>query len=65
MDLKTVLSARTGEGGRVFAEGNQWGTITASLATGMPYRIVLKDSLVSKTDTYKTKAEHIFTVTAR
>jgi hypothetical protein len=65
LDIKTVLSARTGEGGRVFAEGNQWGTVTASRVTGMPYRIILKDSLVSKTDTYKTKAEHVFTVSAR
>jgi hypothetical protein len=65
MDLKTVLSAKTGEGGRVYGEGNQWGTVTASLATGMPYRITLRDTLVTQTDTYRVKAGHVFTVIMR
>lgn len=65
MDLKTAVSAKTGEAGRVFAEGNQWGTVTASLATGLPYYITLTDSLVTKTDTYRTAAGHQFTVLMR
>lgn len=60
--VKTMVTAKTGENGRVFAEGNQWGTIKASVATGLLYSVTLSDTMVSKTDTYQTKERHRFTV---
>lgn len=65
LNTKTAVSAWTGEGGRMFAKGDQWGSVKASLATGMPWIISLEDSLVTKTDYYNVTARHVFTVRAR
>jgi hypothetical protein len=65
LHTKTAVSAWTGEGGRIFAKGDQWGTVKASLATGMPWLISMEDSLVTKTDYYSVTARHVFTVRAR
>ena len=65
MDIKTVVSAKTGEGGRVYAEDGQWGTVTASLASGMVYNYRLEDTLRTKTDSYLIGRQRILTVSAQ
>ncbi|MBO9564613.1 MAG: hypothetical protein J7621_17685 [Niastella sp.] len=62
MSVKAAVSVWTGEGGRIFAQGTQEGTITASLYTGLPYHFSLEDKMVTKTDADEITSRHIFTV---
>ncbi|WP_315816876.1 DUF6263 family protein [Paraflavitalea speifideaquila] len=63
--IKTAVSAWTGEGGRIFAKGDQWGKVLASRTTGMPYYFSVEDTMVTKTDYYNVTSRRVFTLQAR
>lgn len=63
LQVKTAVSAWTNElSGRIFAKGMQWGTVTASLSTGLPYQCKLEDTMVVTTDAYNVRTGHSFFV---
>lgn len=50
LNVQTAISASTGEGGRVYAEGARRGEVQVSYATGILYQCDLYDSVVTRTD---------------
>ena len=62
LDIKTVVSAKTGEEGMVYAQGEQDGSATVSLSTGIPYLISLHGVTVTKTDNYDITQKREFSI---
>lgn len=65
LDVKTVVSAKTGEEGVVYAQGKQEGSVIVSLTTGIPYMISLNGTTVTKTDHYEITQKRQFSVHLR
>lgn len=65
LDIKTVVSAKTGEEGVVYALGDQEGYVIVSLATGIPYMLSLNETTVTKTDHYEIRQKREFSVTKK
>lgn len=57
LNVQTAISASTGEGGRVYAEGTRRGEVQVSYATGMLYQCTLYDSIVTRTDQNRYRKE--------
>lgn len=62
LDIKTIVSAKTGEEGVVYAQGKQEGNAVVSLTTGIPYIISLNETTVTKTDHYEITQQRKFSV---
>jgi hypothetical protein len=63
LDLQSAVSARTGEGDRLYAQGRQKGVIIASFSTGMIYSYNLEENSVTETDHYNVGKTTRFNVT--
>lgn len=65
LTVQTVVSARMGEDGTFFGEGELSGEITASLSTGLPEKIELTENFVTHTKYYDTKKKRIIRASMR
>lgn len=62
LSVKSVISAKTSQEGRQYAEGALTGSIAASYTTGMPYNIYLTQQVTTHTDQYDvTRTRIIYT----
>jgi hypothetical protein len=62
LSVKSVISAKTSQEGRQYAEGALTGSIAASYITGMPYNIYLTQQVTTHTDQYDvTRTRIIYT----
>lgn len=62
LDVKAMMSAKTGEEGVVYDEGEQTGTVLTSLSTGMPIQMFLSETSTYKTDTYSLEKGKTFSL---
>jgi hypothetical protein len=60
LDIQSMMSAKTGEEGALYNQGERKGSVIASLSTGMPFKIDLNESSLYKTDTYDVEQRKSF-----
>jgi hypothetical protein len=62
LNVQSVISAKTGEEGRQYGEGEINGVISASHSTGMPYHFELIQTITTHTDRYDVTNKRIIRV---
>lgn len=62
LDVKSMMSAKTGEEGSVYNQGEQTGTVLVSLSTGMPIQMHLSETSVYKADAYDVEKGKTFSL---
>ena len=62
LQIKSMMSAKTGEEGAVYNQGEQNGTVLTSLSTGMPIQMHLSETSVYKADTYDVEKGKTFSL---